>query len=90
MGTAPSGTLGKRRLDEGWRSESVVWNGFRFGGRVFLTEGIPVCLGRLASGGGLATVNLRLEEVVGRGLCGAVHFLGLALDRLDLEVEVRG
>ncbi len=76
---------------EGWRPESVCWNGLRFGGRVFLTEGIPVCLGRLGSGGGLATVSLRLGVVVSAEvLGGAVHFLGLALDRLDFEMEIRG
>ncbi len=91
MGTAPAGTLGKRRREEGWRPEYVRWKGFRCGGRVFFTDGMPVCLGHLGSGEGLATVSLRLDAVVSAEvLGGAINFLGLALDRLDLEEVIRG
>ncbi len=53
---------------------------------------MPVCLGRLSSGGGLATVSLRLEAVIGAEVLGvAISFLGLAFcERLDLEMLVRG
>ncbi len=90
-GRAPAGTLGKRRREEGWRSESVRWKGFRFGGRVFFTDGTPVCLGRLDSREGLATVSLRLRGGVGAEVLGmATSFRGLALGRLDLEEVILG